>query len=150
MKVARSIPNRLRSISTFSLVLLMFFASPVFVRTTRPQSTRKSADWVAFYSAFRSAVRKRDKQALKSMMAIEFNKGAGISYSDPDARDAVLRDMNWKGLDQVLRKGVSSVKSQGGKSIRHIPSQMSDVGMVAFFELRNDGRWEWSDYYFYH
>lgn len=107
-------------------------------------------DWDTFFNAFRAAVRRRDKLALKRMMIAKFNEAAGISYTDPDARNAVLTDLNWSGLDDVLRKSVSSPQKQRGKTIRQVPSFLNDVGMVAVFELGKDGRWRWSDYYFFH
>ena len=107
-------------------------------------------DWNAFFTAFRAAIRRRDKQALKRMMTVNFNEAAGISYTDSDARDAVLANLNWSQLDDVIRQRVSAPQKQRGKTIRQVPAVLNDVAMVAVFELGNDGRWRWSDYYFFH
>jgi hypothetical protein len=85
------------------------------------------------------------------MMTVEFNTLGGVSYPGPDdERGDVLRNINWNHLDEVLRKGVGPLQKARGKAIRQAPPLLKDVGMVAFFELGKDGRWRWSDFYFYH
>jgi len=114
------------------------------------QLSSTAQNWDTFWNTFRTAVRKRDRVALKGMMTVEFNTLAGISYTAPDARDAVLQDINWNNLDKVLRQGVGPLQKARGKTIRQAPPILKGVGMVAIFEISSDGRWRWSDFYFYH
>jgi hypothetical protein len=122
--------------------------------TSEAPSTQGN-NWDAFFTAFRAAVRRRDRVALRGMMTVEFNTLGGVSYPGPDdERGDVLRNINWNHLDGVLRKGVGPLQRISflarGKTIRQAPPLLKDVGMVAFFELGKDGRWRWSDFYFYH
>jgi hypothetical protein len=119
---------------------------------SQPPSTSSvtTNSWNQFWNAFRAAVRKRDKLALKRMMIVKFNSAAGVSYSNPDARAAALENLNWSNLDEVIRQGVGPLKNERGKTIRQAPPSLNGVGMVAFFELGKDGHWRWSDFYFYH
>jgi hypothetical protein len=119
-------------------------------RGSKEPSVAQGGDWNSFWNTFRAVARRRDKVALKRMMTVEFNTLAGISYSDPDARDAVLQDINWNELNKVLMKNVGPLQNARGKTIRQAPPILKDVGMVAIFEKGNDGRWRWSDFYFYH
>jgi hypothetical protein len=119
-------------------------------RGSKELSVAQGGDWNSFWNNFRTAAQKRDRVALKRMMTVEFNTLAGISYTDPDARDAVLQDINWNELDKVLRKNVGPLQKARGKTIRQAPPIVNDVGMVAIFEKGSNGRWRWSDFYFYH
>lgn len=125
------------------------------VTQNNPQGkSSQSANWNTFWNAFRDAVRKRDKVALRGMMAVEFNVLGGVSYPGPDdERGDVLRSINWNHLDEAIRTGVGPLQRitflGHSKTIRQAPPLIKDVGMVAIFEM-SGGRWRWSDWYFSH
>jgi len=127
-----------RSYKTYNLTIFCFKKASI------------SQDWDTFWNAFRAAVRKRDKLALKRMMIVKFNSAAGKSYSNPDARAAALQDLDWHHLDEVIRQGIGPLRKERNTTVRQAPPSLNDVGMVAFFELGKDGRWRWADFYFYH
>jgi hypothetical protein len=111
--------------------------------------TNTIGNWRQFYSAFRAAVRNRNKPSLKELMSNKFNSAAGISYSEADGRDAVLRDLSWETLDTLIRRGVGPVRMENKSIVRQSPG-LSNTGMVAVFELERDGVWRWTDYFYNH
>lgn len=139
----------MKKVCVLSLLLVLSIPG-VASAQTRARNSGANQSWQQFYIAFRNAVRKRDKVALKRMMAVNFNSAAGISYSESDARDAVLRDLDWDSLNQLLSQGVGPIKKENGKAVRQAPPSLESTGMVAFFELGRDGRWRWADYYYHH
>lgn len=115
-------------------------------------------DWSAFYRAFRAALKRGDRAALRKMMSDEFTSSFGgdagadaaFAFFD-DSRnyeDARGRRMNgWQMLNKVLAKGVA----QDRKNVRdgkRIPSYIAppngqNAPCRAGFELTG-GSWRWT------
>ena len=111
--------------------------------------------WRTFYPAFRAAVRRRDRAALRRMMSDEFTYSFGDdsnadqafthfdnpnNYTAPNSR----RTTGWTVLDQVLARGVrpdvDSMRS-GSRNPSYIASG-GNIGCRAGFEF-SGGRWRW-------
>ena len=106
--------------------------------------------WKSFYSKFRAAVEKRDRVALKQMMASEFlysfggnlDRNEAIEYWDnSDARA-------WKAFAKVLAQGAVSWQNVNVKGVR-VPSRIAPpaarrrgyMSWRAYFEYNEDGGW---------
>jgi hypothetical protein len=102
-------------------------------------------DWDSFWTTFRSAVKRRDRAALKTMMIRDFEWSFGL-YPPGDHRDTLFRSLdryhNWTTLDQVLAKGVST-RFENGKELRIARASGNFGAWRAGFERDSDGRWRW-------
>jgi hypothetical protein len=118
--------------------------------------------WKSFFSAFRAAVKKRDRNALKRMMVRDFyfSGGGGDDNGDGDSRDEAFQFLSepythgWKAFDKALAQGsvpMAAWWDHGAK--REYASRISPpaanirrnidrarVAWLAIFEFR-DGRW---------
>ncbi|HZE71293.1 MAG TPA: hypothetical protein VE135_17425 [Pyrinomonadaceae bacterium] len=118
--------------------------------------------WKPFFSAFRTAVKKRDRASLKQMMVPDFyfSAGGGDDSGDGDSRDEAFQFFSepythgWKAFDKALAQGsvpIASWWDHGAK--REYASRISPpaanirtnidrarVAWLAIFEFR-DGRW---------
>jgi type II secretory pathway pseudopilin PulG len=66
-----------------SLLLLLALVIPSLAisQSAREKNEAAEKSWASFYSAFQSAVTKRDRVALKKMLASPFDSGGGGDYS---------------------------------------------------------------------
>lgn len=118
--------------------------------------------WKPFLSAFRAALKRRDREALKTMMArdIFFSGGGGDDDGDGDTREEAFRFWDernvrgWEAFDKVMAKGTvpKAAWRDGGGRAKHVgrvapPAANSRrnvrrgaVDWYAVFEFR-DGRW---------
>lgn len=116
--------------------------------------------WGPFINAFRAAVRKRDRAALKEMMSRDFyyHSSGGDENGDEDTRDEAFelwgepRLRAWESLEKILARGTvpntamrqpgnrrpSRVAPPAANSRRAIESNRLD--WYAVFEFR-EGRW---------
>lgn len=122
-------------------------ASPVAGAPTRPSVD----NWNQFWIAFRNAVRRRDRSALKRIMTHDFEWSFG-GYPPGDPRDSFFRYMDkyrhWKALDQVLAQGTMPWQ-QGDPMRRNVVSRIAPpheptYDWRAVFELGPDGLWRWT------
>jgi hypothetical protein len=126
---------------------------------------KNSADaeraWKPFIAAFRAAVRRRDREALKKMMAPDFftSGGVGDDNGDGDSRDetfAFWGDSNtrgWEALEQTLSKATvpyTYMRDARDKTPMRVAPPAANVRRqivrqsfewYAIFEFRADGRW---------
>lgn len=118
--------------------------------------------WKPFIDAFVRAVRKRDREALKEMMAEDFftSGGVGDDNGDGDSREETFafwdesHARGWKAFDRILSRGtapmaawrdegerrkyVSRVAPPAANVRRNIKRAL--IEWHAIFEFR-DGRW---------
>lgn len=116
----------------------------------RPSAQQANA-WNEFWTAFRAAVRRRDRAALKEMMVIDFEWSFG-GYPEGDRRDTfftnVMDKRTWLILDRVLAQGTMPYDehdpTRPNLIARIAPPHEPTYAWRAVFELGADGRWRWS------
>lgn len=116
--------------------------------------------WPAFFKAFRVAVTKRDKVALKEMMVRDFffSGGGGDDNHDGDVRDDAFKywdDPNvrgWSAFARALVKGAAPAPPETDEAGKKHPSRVAPPAArttrnlstappwLAYFEYRN-GHW---------
>ena len=145
-----------------SFILLLIFAAPALPADA---ATKRKAEadraWPSFYASFRNAVRRRDRKALRRMLAsdIDYSDGAGDENHDGDHRDDAFRDWDerrgrgWKAFEKLLRGGAVPGKgwmgSHNGTPQRVAPPAINKrvnvvrgrIAWYAVFEFREDRRW---------
>ena len=98
-------------IPAFVLLTGLLSSTPKAVTTRQAQTRSAQKAWVPFFAAFRVAVKKRDRFALKEMMRRNFFYTLGHHASDQ--RDAAFsywdgqKSRGWKAFDRVLAKGAA-------------------------------------------
>jgi hypothetical protein len=141
-------------------VLLLISLAPHPILAQRNGAANR--EWKPFFSAFRAAVKKRDREALKKMMVRDFyfSGGGGDDNQDGDSRDEAFQFWDnshvrgWKAFDKVLaqgtvpmaawwddgerRKYVSRVAPPAANIRRNM--KRAAIDWYAIFEFR-DGRW---------
>jgi hypothetical protein len=139
-------------------VLLLVLLLPQAVAAQRVGRAERA--WRPFITAFRAAVRRRDRDALRKMMARDFyfHSSGGDENGDEDTRDEAFelwaepRLRAWEALEKILAQGTvrntamrqpgnrrpSRVAPPAANSRRAIESNRLD--WYAVFEFR-DGRW---------
>jgi hypothetical protein len=146
-----------------SLLRISLVCAAVLLPQQVSAQTKAAADraWPSFFVAFRSAVRKKDRVALRKMMVSDFyfSGGGGDDNNDGDWRDDAFEfwddplNRGWEALDKTLRWGsVAAARwwADGGKP--KYPGRVSppaanvkrnvdraSFDWLAFFEFR-DGR----------
>ena len=143
-------------------LLLLVLLVPGVTFAQRDVSAERA--WKPFFVAFRTAVRKRDREALRKMMVADFyfSGGGGDDNGDGDFRDDAFQffsDPNtegWRAFDQTLAQGsvptgkwwnqgakreyVSRISPPAANVRRNVDGPRPRVDWLAFFEFR-DGRW---------
>lgn len=146
--------------------LVIFLALCLLVPQVAFAQREASAEraWKPFFVAFRAAVRKRDRLALKEMMVTDFyfSGGDGDDNGDGDFRDDAFKFFSdarlngWRAFDRALEQGsvvigpawnqganheyVTRVSPPAANVKRNISDPRPKVAWLAFFEFR-DGRW---------
>jgi|GEM_PF-2968958 len=113
-----------------------------------------SDDWNSFWTSFRTAVRNRDRSALRDMMSNPFEySGANPSDVNPDS---VLRDLDsqrgegWAALQRTVARIPTSYKLPNSRQPARVVKnplpcsrQPCDYTEWIIFQLGTDGRWRW-------
>jgi hypothetical protein len=79
-----------------SVVLLALTTPLAFGQPSRATSAHANKGWQQFYTAFRAAVHKRDKTALKRMMASRFDWAMDGYVSSEQAFQNIGRIVGWE------------------------------------------------------
>jgi hypothetical protein len=145
-----------------SVILLLLFAAPApRADAAATQKARADRAWPSFYAAFRGAVRGRDRESLRGMLAsdIHYSGGGGDDNHDGDYRDDAFefweeqRGRGWKAFEKLLRgsavPGRGRLGSRDGAPQRVVPPAINKrvnvvtgrIAWYAVFEFREDGRW---------
>jgi hypothetical protein len=145
-----------------SVILLLLFAAPA-LRADAEATKKAEADraWPSFYASFRSAVRRRDREALRRMTAadLDYSYGGGDNNNDGDSRDEAFehwdtaRGRGWKAFERLLLGGAvpgeGLLGSHDGTPNRVAPPAINKrvnvirgrIAWYAVFEFREDRRW---------
>lgn len=136
------------------VVLTLLVLAPHAASAGREEAAAERA-WKPFFAAFRDAAKRRDRVALKEMMAEEFFTSGGVGggrdeafafWDEPNTR-------GWEALERTLAKGVVTytyMRDPKDKTpMRVAPPAANvrrsilkgDVDWYAIFEFRADGRW---------
>ena len=144
-----------------SLIIVLMLALLVPPATQAQGGVSAEREWRTFFSAFRAAVKKRDREVLKKMLARDiFFSGGGDDNGDGDTRDEAFQLWDdphvrgWEAFDKILSQGTVPKAAwwDGGRRRRHV-SRVSPpaanirrnvrreaIDWYAIFEFR-DGRW---------
>lgn len=122
--------------------------------TSKGPSTASADDtWISFWEAFRTAVRKRDRVALRRMMTEDFQ-----FYADGASPDQAIKffdtwdhGRDWTVLDKLVLKGTEPYRSpnpqdKGPSRIAPVGHSRNKAGRVVIFNFGNKGRWRWTFY----
>ncbi len=140
-------------LSRILIVLILIVAPNTFAANNKLAAERA---WKPFFTAFRAAVRKRDRVALRKMMSSDFfsspGNDAGIDAAFQYWDDPHIR--GWQAFNRVLNEGTVPIAAWWDhgtkrKYITRIAPPAANVrrnidraviDWYAFFEFR-DGRW---------
>jgi hypothetical protein len=145
-----------------SVILLLLLAAPA-PRAHAAALRKAEADraWPSFYAAFRDAVQKRDRGALRSMLAADFDYSydGGDNNDDGDSRNEAFeywdegRGRGWRSFERLLLgravPGKGLLGSHNGTPNRVAPPAINRrvnvirgrIAWYAIFEFREDRRW---------
>lgn len=117
----------------FPLMLFLFIPSLVFAQTRRATQVQADKAWPIFWRQFTTAIKRKDRVALKSLMASErefFSGGGG------ETRDQWITMTGWKKLQTVLVIGTKPYNE-----LQHPARITTDNGLI--FEFVR-GRWRFT------
>jgi tetratricopeptide (TPR) repeat protein len=97
---------------------------------------RANSSWPAFYAAFRAAAKKRDRAALRGMIASPFLTQVDGEFNSPDE---VLKWLDESRLWQELEREVGTPISAGDVVLRGRPTRCAEG--IFCFEFGSDGKW---------
>jgi hypothetical protein len=137
------------------LCLLLVSSSAANGQSSVTQEAEKS--WSTFYSVFQAAVTKRDRVALKKLMASKItyeNEFEGTPNDLIKSLDA-YKGEGWRILRGAIDKGIQPYtphERRPGKkfysAINSTPCLKKPCGYSAWaiFTLGNDNKWRWTDF----
>lgn len=118
------------------------------VRKIDPQIAEAEKAWIPFWKSFTEAIRKRDKESLKTMISVDYDEG-GEEMSDP--REAFFTS-GWEYIERdFLRKTwlngrnrlskIDKIESDSGfRIVRYWDSEFGEWGAYSFHYMP-DGKW---------
>ncbi len=124
-----------------SLMLLLLIPSLVFTQTSRSRSTTATANrsWPSFIAAFHVAVKKRDRVALRKMIAIPFiTQVDGELNSSDEVFKWLDQDNGWAELQKEVKPG-AKFDDLGGREL----NRCARNGIFCF-GFGSDRRWRLS------
>src|SRR5437016_454873 len=144
-------------LSKFLILVLALSVPQLSMAQTTPAAQRA---WKPFFAAFRTAVKKRDRDALSKMMARDFYylSSGGDENGNHDTRDEAFEYWEtpgvgaWEALDAVLAQGTvanTAMREPGARGPSRIAPPIANsrpaikarsFRWYAVFEFRN-GRW---------
>jgi tetratricopeptide (TPR) repeat protein len=101
-----------------------------------PEMAQANSSWPTFIAAFRDAVKKRDRAALKGMIASPFVTQMDGEFNSPDQ---VLKWLDESEFWQELEREVAKAIGASDFMIRGRPTRCADG--IFCFEFGRDGRW---------
>ena len=143
---------------TLLLALSLLLLAPHHAAAQRVGAAERA--WAPFFKAFRAAVKRRDRGALRAMMARDFyyHNSGGDENGDEDTRDEALdfwaepRVSGWEALEKTLERGTApntALREPGNRRPSRVaPPAAADRRAIeshsfeyyAVFEFRQ-GRW---------
>lgn len=149
----------MRLLKIFSLSFFMLLAL-VPQAAAGQRADAASRAWRPFFNAFRAAVKRRDREAVRKMMIQDFyfHSSGGDENGDDDTRDEAFefweqpRVGGWEALERVLAQGTvpnTAMREPGNRRPSRVAPpiannrraiQATSFEWYAVFEFR-DGRW---------
>jgi hypothetical protein len=131
--------NRTRAKSIYLLIMLaLVFAAGAVAAQKKTDSSADRA-WAGFWRQFTAAVNKKDRVALKTMMATNFADDSGGLNATEWLRfiDENERKGSWRDLQKSFARGTIVNKEWPSKGV---PTRITRDKFY-YFEFRKDGKW---------
>lgn len=136
MRNTVNMKNR-RLLTVLALVLAVCAASAQ--TSTKKTEVAANAAWASFWRQFTSAVNKKDRPALRKMMAANFADDSGgldatewLKFIDENERKG-----SWRDLQKSFARGTVVNKEWPSKGV---PTRITKDKFY-YFEFRKDGQW---------
>ncbi len=126
----------------YILVLLLFLFIPSFAVAQKSRSVNVEANksWTKFFAEFSTAVKKRDRPALKAMISDSFDWTAERLGVTPDGVVKILDEEKvWK----ILQKSLAVRRFIPTKYDSRPARQTKTDYPTCFFVFEADGKWRW-------
>ena len=142
----------------FLLFLLIFLLVPSFssAQTSRSVTSAANKSWPTFFAKFRTAVIKRDRDALRPMISASFDWTAGelgmspdhiLSNLDTDGKWRKGKPDMWKVLQRALLISRFSGTTYGDRPARSkFEGRNGLTDPYCMFVFESDGRWRWQSF----
>jgi hypothetical protein len=117
----------------------MLGPSLTFAQKSPSSWAAANAKWRSFYTAFRAAVNKRDREAMLRMMPDDFFDGGGGETASEWLRfiEENAKNGSWRDLQKSLAGGTLIKRNWNSKGV---PTRVTkDNGY--YFEFRKDKKW---------
>ena len=121
------------------ILVLLLFPCLTFAQQSRSNWAAANASWQSFYSVFRAAVNKRDREGMLRMMPDDFFDGGGGGTASEWLRfiDENAKTGSWRDLQNSFARGTVINRNWSSKGI---PTRVTkDNGY--YFEFRKDKKW---------
>ncbi len=123
----------------FLLIVLLFVPTFTFAQTSRSVSTAANKSWQQFWVRFNQAVKKKDRVALREMMADDFDDNGGGSPAEDYVKDVFSKRMS-----REYRVSLAS----GTKPFKYYdrPSRITKRGEYPqlIFIFNKSNQWQWA------
>jgi len=121
------------------LLIFLLFPSLNFAQKSRSTWAAANASWQSFYSAFRAAVNKRDREGMLGMMPDDFYDGGGGGTASEWLRfiDENAKNGSWRDLQNSFARGTAINRNWSNKGM---PTRVTKDNRY-YFEFRKDNRW---------
>ena len=129
---------KLSRISFLFLLLFLFIPSLAVAQTSRSVTTAANKNWKPFWSKFTSAVKSKNKAAIKQLMVAEKDFSSG---NEDRTRNQWLENLDkqkqWGELQKTVAKGTKPYNSDEKSDWRVTPD--NEMLFVLIFEFKNGG-----------
>jgi len=131
--------NRARTKSSSLLITLALVLTAGAVSAQNKTDSAANRAWASFYAQFTAAVNKKDRVALKKMMAGNFADDSGGLNASEWLRfiDENERKGSWRDLQKSFARGTIVNKEWPSKGV---PTRITRDKFY-YFEFRKDGKW---------
>jgi hypothetical protein len=131
--------NRARTKSSYLLITLALVLAASAVSAQNKADSAANRAWTSFYRQFTAAVNKKDRVALKTMMAGNFADDSGGLNATEWLRfiDENERKGSWRDLQKSFARGTIVNKEWPSKGV---PTRITRDKFY-YFEFRKDGKW---------
>jgi len=131
--------NRARTKSSYPLITLALVLAAGAASAQNKTDSAANRAWASFYRQFTAAVNKKDRVALKTMMAANFADDSGGLNANEWLRfiDENERKGSWRDLQKSFARGTIVNKEWPSKGV---PTRITRDKFY-YFEFRKDGKW---------
>jgi hypothetical protein len=128
-------------IKTASILSLMLLCSVTYGTVGQTASVNAAANrsWPGFWQKVSAAINKKDRAALRKLMADNFSDDSGGLGADEWLTFIVQNDRkgSWRDLQKSIARGTKVNRNWPNKGI---PTRVTKDNFY-FFEFRKDGKW---------